>query len=124
VASYYTRGLWSPNSLVKVINGESEKTHTRPEGIKALGIQVEIAGEPLAGIYTDASMPETNAYVDLEDGRSFDELVEMTLTLERATFYEETSGPHTTARIFEIHGSVSFTVADDTGSQVTVAADF
>jgi hypothetical protein len=124
VASYYTRGPWTSSSLITVISSQYEKTHTRPEGVKALDLQLEIAEEPLAGTYTDVTMPDTNARIDMEDGRSFDKLVGMTMTLERTRFYEETSGPHTTARIFEIHGSVSFTVADDTGSQVSVIADF
>lgn len=124
VADSYTKGVYAPNSLVQVLNSESEKTQIRPAGVKDLGIQVELAGEALAGIYSDHSMPATKAYLDLDDGRSFNKIVEMTLTLEETKFDHQESSVSTITRVFEIHGSVSFTVADDAGSQVSVSASF
>ncbi len=124
VANGYTKGVYAPNSLVQVLNSEGEKTQVRPAGIKDLGIQVELAGEALAGVYTDHSMPATKAYIDLDDGRSFDKIVEMTLTLEETKFDHQESSVSTVTRVFEIHGSVSFTVADDAAAQVNVSASF
>jgi hypothetical protein len=124
VADYYTKGVWSGNSLVRALNEVSEKTHIRPAGVRDLGIQVEIAGEALAGAYTDHSMPETKAYVDLEDGRVFDHIVEMALTLDETRFDHQETSSALAARVFEIHGSVSFTVAGGGGEQVSVSASF
>jgi len=124
VAGYYSEGDWAGNSLVRALNEVSERTHVRPAGVKDLGIQVEIAGEALAGTYTDRSMPLTKAYVDFEDGRVFDEIVEMTLVLEETRFHHQETSSALAARIFEIHGTVSFTVAGDGGEQVSVSARF
>jgi hypothetical protein len=124
VARYYTKGVWVGNTLVQALNNASEKTHVRPAGVTDLGIQVEIAGEALAGTYTDVSMPQTRAYVDLDDGRAFDQIVEMTLTLENTRLDHEESSNALASRVFEIHGSVSFTVADQAGEQISVSATF
>jgi hypothetical protein len=124
VADYYTKGVWNGNSLVRALNEVSEKTHVRPPGVRDLGIQVEIAGEALAGTYADHSMPETKAYVDFEDGRVFSKIVEMTLVLEETRFDHEETSSALAARVFEIHGTVDFTVASDGGEQVSVSASF
>ncbi len=123
-ARYYTKGVWNGNSLIQALNSGSEKTQARPAGVTDLGIRVEVAGEPVAGVYDDHSMPETNAYVDFDDGRVFDKIVAMKLTLERITFYGQESSISMASRVFAIQGSVTFTVADANGSQVSVGARF
>jgi hypothetical protein len=123
-ARFYTKGSWTGNSLIQALNSGSEKTQVRPAGVTDLGIRVEIAGEPLAGVYDGHSMPETKAYVDFDDGRVFDKIVAMKLTLERIRFHGQEASPSIASRVFAIEGRVTFTVADDAGSQVSVSASF
>ncbi len=123
VANYFPNGGGltedRKNGLVTVLNNEFDKTHTRPSGIKAMGTNIEIVGEPKAGTFPKEStaFSGTRAYVNFSDTRGYTLIKAVNLVLTEVTFANDSTLMDITSKVYNIHGSVDYTVASDDGTK-------
>jgi hypothetical protein len=113
------------SAIVTILSNPYDPTHTRPATVKHVGGNIEISGEPRPGTYTRADAGGTTTFaVTLDDGRSFDRLQSLTLTLSRATAGREVDALGIKSRIYEVGGRFEATVADPGGAEVRITASF
>jgi len=112
-------------AIMTVLSNPADPTHRRPEGVKSIGFNVELRGEPAPGTYSMADAGATTiGSVIYAEGTQFDQIRSLTLDLSRAEFQREQSGFGMKSRVYGIGGSLKATLADAEGREVVVEATF
>ena len=119
------RSAAGKSSIVTVLSNPYDPSHKRPEGVKSIGFNFELKGEPTMGTFSidDAGAATTGAVV-YDEGPQFDKIRSLTLDLTQAAFESEQSGFGMTSRVYKINGTLKATLADPEGRELVVEAEF
>jgi hypothetical protein len=113
------------NALVSILSNPFDPRHTRPAGVKNVGGNVEIAGEPKPGTFAKADAGAATLFsVILDDNRMFDRIQDLKLTLDSAAPGETTEALGIKSRLYGVGGRLEATLADEAGAEVRLSASF
>jgi hypothetical protein len=113
------------NALVTVLSNPYDPTHTRPKGVKNVGGNVEIQGEPKPGSWGKADVGRGTIFsVILDDGRMFDRIKDLSLTLSNASVARDSDVLGVKSRLYRVNGRLETTLTDEAGAEARVTASF
>lgn len=126
VANYFSTGQSSSsltgdrkNSIITILNNSYDSTHYRPDGVKNISGNFEVAGEIKAGTYTKAetNFEGTIASVSYIDGRYYNVIKDLTLKIDTATFVRDETSLSISSKVYLIKGSIDLKLTNAAASE-------